>query len=90
MRDVVFDLKVFHLEVFNFLHFSLELDLWEGVRLTLELNLQGLDVVVVHVRVAQGVDKLAGLQTWNEELVLNRFQGCGASLFLLNFNTTLF
>ena len=66
MRDVVFDLKVFHLEVFNVLHFLLELNLWEGVRLTLELNLQGLDVVVVHVRVAQGVDKLAGLQTWNE------------------------
>ena len=66
MRDVVFDLKVFHLEVFNVVHFSLELDLWEGVRLTLELNLQGLDVVVVHVRVAQGVDKFAGLQTWNE------------------------
>lgn len=66
MRDVVLNLKVFHLEVFDVVHFTLELDCWEGVRLALELNFERLDVVVVDVRVAQGVNELASFESCNK------------------------
>ena len=63
VRDVVLDLEVFHVEVLNVVHLALELDLGEREGLSLQLDLEGLDVVVVDVGVAQRVDELASLQT---------------------------
>ena len=63
MRDVLLALEVFHGEVFDVLHLPLELDLGEGERLPVELDLERLDVVAVDVSVAQSVNELASLET---------------------------
>jgi len=63
MGDVVLDLEVFHGEVLYVLHLPLELDLGEWEGFSFQLDLEGLDVVVVDVGVAQRVDELASLQT---------------------------
>ena len=62
MRLVVLDLKVVHGEVLDVVHLPLELDGGKGHRLTFELNFEGIDVVGVHVSVAQSVDELAGFE----------------------------
>jgi hypothetical protein len=63
MRDVVFDLEVFHLEVLDVVDFPLELDRGEGLWLAFQLNLERLDVVVVDVGVSKGVDELSSFES---------------------------
>lgn len=69
--DVVFDLEVFHLEVFDLIHFPLELDRGEGLWLAFQLNLERLDVVVVDMSVAKSVDELSGFEAY--KIMKNRF-----------------
>ncbi len=62
MRDVVLDFEVVHAEVLDGVHLSLELDGRKRKWLSLKLNFERLEVIVVDVGVAQGVDELAGFQ----------------------------
>jgi hypothetical protein len=67
MRLVVLDLEVVHGEVLDVVHLPLELDGGKGHRLTFELNFEGIDVVGVHVSVAQSVDELASFEAWKNK-----------------------
>lgn len=62
MRLVSFKFKVLHLEVVNGCNFPLDPQLWEGLGLPLDLLLQGLAVVAVHMSITKSVHKVSRLQ----------------------------
>ena len=59
---VAHDLEVIDAKVLDLPHVALDLELGEGLRLPLELLLERGHVVRVHVRVAQSVNKVPGLE----------------------------
>ena len=59
---VVDQLEIFELELVDVRYVRVDLEIREGVRVPLQLLLQRLDMVRVHMRIAQSVDELTSLQ----------------------------
>ena len=62
MRVIIHQLKVFVLEVEDVLHVGINLHLGQWTRLAGELQIHLFQMIEVQVRVADGVNEVAGLQ----------------------------
>jgi hypothetical protein len=65
MMSIINELEVTELEVLDILDFRVKGQLWEGVRISLQLFLQWFNVILVYMSITKHVNEFTSLQAAN-------------------------